>query len=114
MLVVYSSKPCVTQGFKESSKQLLVDWGRYEAVSRIEGDDFVNAAQFVPKKRRFTCHWDKNDNGKVDDKGELTSIDHILLAPELAKRVKSVKIINNYEPAGISDHFPMVVVLNTH
>lgn len=79
-----------------------------------KSDDLINAAQFVPKKRRFTCHWDKNDNGKVDDRGELTSIDHILLAPELAKRIKSAKIINNYEPVGISDHFPMVVTLAGH
>ena len=76
-------------------------------------DDLFNAAAFVPKNRRFTCHWDKNDNGRIDGKDELTSIDHILLAPELAKRVTSAGIANNYDPAGISDHFPMMVTIGT-
>lgn len=75
-------------------------------------DDLINAAQFVPKRRRFTCHWDKNDNGKIDGRDELTSIDHILLAPELAERVESAKIPNDYDPAGISDRFPIVVILD--
>lgn len=76
-------------------------------------DDLVNAAQFVPKKRRFTCHWDKNDNGRVDGRGELTAIDHVLLAPELAERVLQVTIPNNYNPTGISDHYPIVVTFQT-
>ncbi|MEM1107275.1 MAG: endonuclease/exonuclease/phosphatase family protein [Planctomycetota bacterium] len=76
-------------------------------------DDLVNAAQFVPKRRRFTCHWDKNRNGRVDGRSELTSIDHVLLAPELAERVDSVEFMNNYEPSGISDHFPIMVTIGT-
>ena len=89
-------------------------------VARLRGmdetnpdDDLVNAAQFVPKKQRFTCHWDKNNNGRIDNRGELTSIDHVLLAPELAERVEKVTIPNQYNPAGISDHYPVVVTLRT-
>lgn len=58
---------------------------------------------------RIACHWDKNGNGKADNKGELASTDHILLAPDLAERAESATIINNYEPEGISDHYPIVV-----
>lgn len=76
-------------------------------------DDLVNVASFVNKDRRFTCHWDKNDNGRIDNKGELTSIDHILLAPELARRVDAAVIVNNYDPAGVSDHFPMLLSIKT-
>ena len=76
-------------------------------------DDLVNVASFIPKNRRFTCHWDKNDNGRIDGTGELTSIDHILLAPELARRVTSAAIANAYDPAGISDHFPLLVTFET-
>ncbi|MEM7625864.1 MAG: endonuclease/exonuclease/phosphatase family protein [Planctomycetota bacterium] len=76
-------------------------------------DDLVNVAQFVPKKRRYTCHWDKNNNGKIDGRDELTSIDHILVAPELAERIDEVEFPNRYDPAGISDHFPIVVTFNT-
>ena len=76
-------------------------------------DDLINVASFVPKNSRFTCHWDKNDNGRIDGKGELTSIDHILLAPELARRVTGAAIANSYDPAGISDHFPLVVIFET-
>ena len=89
-------------------------------VARLRGmdetdphDDLVNAAQFVPKNQRFTCHWDKNNNGRIDNRGELTSIDHVLLAPELAERVEKVTIPNQYNPAGISDHYPVVVTLRT-
>lgn len=77
-----------------------------------EDDDLINVAQFVPKKQRYTCHWDKNDNGKIDGRGELTSIDHILIAPELAKRIDNVEFVNRYNPAGISDHFPIVVTID--
>lgn len=89
-------------------------------INRLRGmdpadtdDDLINAAAFVPKARRFTCHWDKNDNGRIDGPDELTSIDHILLAPELAARVTSAAIHNDYDPAGISDHFPKVVTIKT-
>ena len=79
----------------------------------VPDDDLINVAQFVPKQRRFTCHWDKNNNDRIDGRGELTSIDHILLAPELAARVESAKIINNYNLVGISDHYPLVVTIRT-
>jgi len=80
----------------------------------IAGDiNDYDGAQFVPKKQRFTCHWDKNNNGRIDNRGELTSIDHVLLAPELAARVVKVTIPNQYNPAGISDHYPVVVTLRT-
>ena len=78
-----------------------------------EDDDLVNIAQFVPKNRRYTCHWDKNRNGKIDGRGELPSIDRILIAPELAERVDSAEFINKYNPVGISDHFPIMVTINT-
>ena len=77
------------------------------------GDDLVNAAAFVPKARRFTCHWDKDDNGASTDPMSLTSIDNILLAPELARRVTSAAIANAYDPTGVSDHFPLMVTIET-
>lgn len=89
-------------------------------IARLRGmdeadpeDDLVNVAQFVPKRRRYTCHWDKDNDGKIDERDELTSIDHILLAPELAERVDDAEIINRFDPAGISDHFPIVVTIET-
>ena len=89
-------------------------------VARLRGmdpatpdDDIVNAAQFVAKADRFTCHWDKNNNDRIDGPDELTSIDHVLLAPELAERVDRVAFPNKYEPTGISDHFPIVVTFRT-
>ena len=79
----------------------------------ISVDDLINAASFVPKERRFTCHWDQDNDGRISGDHELTPIDHILLAPELAQRVTSATIANAYDPAGVSDHSPMVVTIKT-
>jgi exonuclease III len=74
-------------------------------------DDLTNAASLVPKAQRFTAFWDKNSNGRTDPPGEFTSIDHILLSPELAAKIESVEIDHSHDPTKVSDHFPVVVRL---
>lgn len=72
-------------------------------------DDLINAASFMPKANRYTAFYDANDNGDIDQSRELTSIDHILLSPELAAKVDLVEMPHNYNPTEITDHFPIVV-----
>ena len=60
-----------------------------------------------PQNLRYTAWWDKNDNG-VAEPGEYSSIDHILISPGLTQYLSSVEINHNYNPAQISDHFPII------
>lgn len=78
----------------------------------ISSDDLVNAACLIPVAERYTAFYDSNSNGKVDAPKELTSIDHILLSPMLAKRVEKADILHTYDPREVSDHFPVVIRLN--
>lgn len=75
-------------------------------------DDLVNAASLVPQAIRFTAFHDANDNGQLDPPNEFTSIDHVLLSPELAAKVVSVEIPHNHDPRLVTDHFPVIVRLN--
>lgn len=72
-------------------------------------DDLVNASCFVPKVTRYTSHRDRNGNGRVDAGDLLSSIDHVLLAPELVEHVESVDIPKHVETRFVTPHFPVVV-----
>ena len=72
-------------------------------------DDLKSAASFVPKASRYTAFHDANQNGNVDFPNELTSIDHVLLSPELAAKVELVDIRHDHDPRNVTDHFPVVV-----
>jgi hypothetical protein len=74
-------------------------------------DDLFNVVEFVPKANRYTAFWDQNDNFLIEADREYTSIDHILLSPELRPKVDFVDIPHNYDPRYMTDHFPVVVQL---
>jgi len=73
-------------------------------------DDLVNAADWLPRRRRFTAFFDLNRNGCADF-GELAGVDHILLSPQLWSRVEKVDIPQEHNPLLVTDHFPVVVRL---
>ncbi len=77
--------------------------------SNNSSDDLVNAASLAPKAIRFTAFFDANDNGEINPPQEFTSIDHVLLSPELASLVELVEIPHNHDPRAVTDHFPVVV-----
>lgn len=72
-------------------------------------DDLINAASLLDKTQRYTAHYDKNNNGRVDYPLELTSIDHVLIGPGLAGRVETVDIPHRHDPMAGPDHYPVVV-----
>ena len=78
---------------------------------RRTDDDLINAARFVPKVARYTSHRDRNGNGRVDTGDLLSSIDHMLLAPELIDHVEGVDIPKHVETRFVTSHFPIVVRL---
>jgi exonuclease III len=76
-----------------------------------DADDLTNVASLVPKGNRFTSWFDRNDNGMVEPPQEFTSIDHLLVSPELVPFIESVEFPHELNPPEVSDHFPIVVRL---
>lgn len=74
-------------------------------------DDLVNVMADVPQIERFTAFYDRNRNGVVQS-GELSAIDHVLLSPDLYRRVREVQFVQAYDPNIYTDHFPIVVTLD--
>ncbi len=72
-----------------------------------EGDDLVNVSFLIGPENRYTAHWDKNENGVVEQ-SELSAIDHILIAPELTSTLVNAYIYQDFNPIEVSDHFPVV------
>ncbi len=60
-------------------------------------DDLINVAERLPLRQRYT-------NGR-------DAIDHILVSPELAKRIVEVRIPHDHDPHAITNHYPIVVEL---
>jgi len=80
-----------------------------EMRTDVTSDDLVGVVcqKQLPQALRYTAWWDKNDDGAAQA-NEFTSIDHILISPWLAGKLQSVEIIHSYNPAEVSDHFPIV------
>lgn len=74
-------------------------------------DELHNVLEKIPQPQRYTAHWDKNKNGKVDDVSELSAIDHILLTKKLWDRVTGSWVVNRIDSD--SDHWPLMVQLQT-
>ena len=73
-------------------------------------DDLRNVMADVPQAMRFTALYDRNGNDTIEE-GELSAIDHVLLSPGLARRVRDVRFVHSHDPRRVSDHFPVVVTL---
>jgi endonuclease/exonuclease/phosphatase family metal-dependent hydrolase len=74
-------------------------------------DDLHNVMADVPQSQRFTSHYDRNNNEEIDA-GEFSAIDHILLSPELYRRVREIFYVHAHDPTVYTDHFPIVVNLD--
>jgi len=73
------------------------------------------AANIINVSQRYSCWWDANGNCKVDPK-ELTMIDHLLVSTGLRAQVASASFYHGYQASCNtlnSDHWPVVVQLNT-
>lgn len=75
-------------------------------------DDLKNVAAWIWPTERYTDWDDQNGNGLVEPR-ELSAIDHILVSPELAARAVGASIPHTYNPALVTDHFPVIVRLGT-
>ncbi|MDJ0842568.1 MAG: endonuclease [Acidobacteriota bacterium] len=77
-----------------------------------EDDDLLNAARHLDQEKRYTAHWDRDRNNRIDPDSEFSSLDHILLSPELDQKVEAFTIDHTMDPLKVSDHFPVSVHLN--
>lgn len=84
---------------------------RIRSAGPSPDDDLVNVLADVPPDDRFSAHYDRNRNEKVDGRNELSAIDHILLSPSLYAQVRRVTYAQFYSPVEVTDHFPIVVSL---
>ncbi|HMB92602.1 MAG TPA: endonuclease/exonuclease/phosphatase family protein [Rhodothermales bacterium] len=84
---------------------------RIKSAGSGDEDDLRNVIAEVPQSQRFTSHYDRNDNDVVDV-GEFSAIDHILLSPDLYRRVREVFYVHAHDPTVYTDHFPIVVNLD--
>ena len=76
-------------------------------------DDLKSVASAIPREDRFTAFWDQNNNNRVDAPKELTSIDHILVAPEFFQYLEYATIDHTPDPRYVSDHFPVIAFFRT-
>ena len=90
------------------SKTLAILKGRNGENSNIK---LCNIMSFIPKKKRYTSHYDMD--GALDvDMNELSAIDHILVTEKTDKGIISADIYHDYNPLEISDHYPVMVILD--
>ncbi|MEM1041583.1 MAG: endonuclease/exonuclease/phosphatase family protein [Bacteroidota bacterium] len=73
-------------------------------------DDLRNVAADVPQAERYTAYYDRNRNEEIDA-GELSSLDHLLLSPQLYRTLRAVDFVHLHDPRTVSDHFPVVATL---
>ena len=115
--------PIVLGDFNDYDGQVL-DHDQNEPITNVlriirdmspdnQDDDLLNVASRIAPAQRFTSWWDKNENGEVDRPDELTSIDHILVSAPLIPHLREVVFDPDHDPRQVSDHFPIVIVLET-
>ncbi|MEQ9642040.1 MAG: lamin tail domain-containing protein [Alphaproteobacteria bacterium] len=85
-------------------------------LARLQGmdpasadDDLVNALRFVPKARRYTAYWDRDEDSRIDEPEEFSAIDHILISGALAQLIAWAEIDHGHDPRTLTDHFPVIV-----
>ncbi|WP_285905141.1 endonuclease/exonuclease/phosphatase family protein [Pseudodesulfovibrio pelocollis] len=76
-------------------------------------NDLTNVAMFIEQDQRFTAHYDKNKNGKIDGRRELSAIDHILVSSGIVERLHRVWIHQQQDAMKASDHFPVNMTFST-
>lgn len=83
---------------------------RIKSAGPSEEDDLINVLSDVPQRERYTSFFDRDEDARIDP-GEFSAIDHILLSPELYRKVREVHFVHSHDPRQVSDHFPVVVTL---
>ncbi|MDX1418498.1 MAG: endonuclease/exonuclease/phosphatase family protein, partial [Rubricoccaceae bacterium] len=97
---------------RNGSRPITDVLARVKAAGPGPDDDLANVLADVPQRKRFTAFWDRDRDDAIEP-GELSAIDHVLLSPELYRRVREVRYVHAHDPRRVTDHFPIVVTLGT-
>jgi endonuclease/exonuclease/phosphatase family metal-dependent hydrolase len=73
-------------------------------------DDLHSALQAIPRARRYTVGRDRDGDGIVEPH-EAAAIDHVLLSPALARRMRDAHVAHTPAHGAVSDHWPLVVTI---
>ena len=95
---------------RRGSRPITDVLARVKSAGPGDDDDLVNVLGDVPQAERFTSFYDRNGDERFDE-GEFSAIDHLLLSPELYRRVREVRYVHSFDPREVSDHFPIVVTV---
>jgi exonuclease III len=77
--------------------------------------NLTNVAYRIQKEERFSDWWDSDNNCTTNTLDDLSMIDHILVTPNIEKKIIDVFIYHGYEEycgKWNSDHWPVVVDLD--
>eukprot|EP00210_Caulerpa_lentillifera_P008139 g7773.t1 len=72
-------------------------------------DELRSVLDLLPRRLRYTDWYDRNEDGVIDGTSKLSTLDHILMTDDLYRMVSRVWIDHDYDPAVVSDHFPLFV-----
>lgn len=75
------------------------------------GDELDNVCARLPQSERYTCWYDRDDDGKDDGGSERSQIDFVLVSRRLAALVTAVSIDHSTPAGSVSDHWAVVVDL---
>lgn len=98
------------EGFAKGDRKVLRLVKDFDPARK--GPELFNAAgRIAAPAARFSAYWDKNRNGRREDREPASLIDHVLLDNALAKRLVSVDIPHAAHDGSTSDHWPVIVEL---
>jgi exonuclease III len=78
--------------------------------------NLTNIATKIVQSDRYSDWWDSDNNCNTSSQKDLSMIDHILVTPNIMKKIKNAFIYHGYkEYCGKwdSDHWPVVIDINT-
>jgi endonuclease/exonuclease/phosphatase family metal-dependent hydrolase len=98
--------------YKDKGRNVLATIRDYDTTRA--GPELFNASSRVsPESERWSAWWDRDENGARDSSDPVSLIDHVLIDKSLEKRVTKVEIRHDLHDGSASDHWPVVVELNT-
>mmetsp|Transcript_56150 Transcript_56150/g.177925 ORF Transcript_56150/g.177925 Transcript_56150/m.177925 type:complete len:194 (-) Transcript_56150:77-658(-) len=86
-----------------------------EILQDVDGDgvlELINTASLLDKGDRYTSWYDRNNDDEYPGSSETSMIDHMLLSRGLMDKVTSVYVDHGHDPSEVSDHWPLVAVLD--
>lgn len=76
-------------------------------------EELRHVSSLLPQSQRYTSWYDRNEDGVVDERTELSTLDFMLMTEGLFRQVSRVWIDHDYDPALVSDHWPLFVEFRT-